>query len=588
MSEEVRHEDDEIVRLIKIVETIFSDPDIVKLPDGISETLKEKALRAIREENADVHMLKGLLTDGFAALIKKGIPFTLDESLNDGSSGEIKTCACLKKSPVIAVMTGTSGVGKTVVMFKIATVLALKKKLKIVLVNMDDSGIVANRKVSVIAEIIGVPAENAFDKIDLPKIIEKHMSADVILIDSAGFSHRDNLKLLELKAFLDSLSHHGPLVFLVLQANVNVAESLAIAEKFKNSGANRIIFTKTDEVSGSFMPMLTVAGESKLPVSYICNGQNVPDDMIAFKREYIEQNFLKRCICGLDELDGLAGDEKDECSESVPQDAGAEIPVIKSDPPEPENHILKYCISARLNKVDPARLATVYNLLDSDCIEIQVGRQLEAAVKNMTGHVRVLRNRICMDTGYVMPHVSIRDNSFDCGPCEYLIRLKGRVAAKFAVEPDCRMVFEDPAEYGIKGIESHDPAFRIRAFWISAAEAGALDGKLPIYDASTIIFTHLEDVVKNNAGRLFGIRECRKMIEVMKNSNSELVEAIMEGPGGIGERNMLKLFKRLLELKVSLLNLFMIFEFIYDALPEFSRGVDYIAQRIKSRINVLD
>ena len=99
---------------------------------------------------------------------------------------------------------------------------------------------------------------------------------DLILMDTAGRSPRDEVKLNELKMFLNEAQADE--VHLVLSSVAGAATLQRTAEKFGEIGTTALVLTKLDEATGlgNLLPLLR---GSRLPLSYVTNGQNVPDDI---------------------------------------------------------------------------------------------------------------------------------------------------------------------------------------------------------------------------------------------------------------------------------------------------------------------
>jgi flagellar biosynthesis protein FlhF len=99
---------------------------------------------------------------------------------------------------------------------------------------------------------------------------------DVILIDTAGRSHKNDLQLGELKVFIDTVKPDKKI--LVCSSNVKTKDLIDIYKKFSISNPNSLIFTKLDETS-SVGQIISLSKFTNLPVDYITTGQKVPDDI---------------------------------------------------------------------------------------------------------------------------------------------------------------------------------------------------------------------------------------------------------------------------------------------------------------------
>jgi flagellar biosynthesis protein FlhF len=124
---------------------------------------------------------------------------------------------------------------------------------------------------------------------------------DLVLIDTAGRNPKDEIRLQELKAFISEASADE--VHLVLSSVAASRTLEQTAERFAAIGTTALIITKLDEANGlgNLLPVLRL---SRMPVSYLTNGQNVPDDI-----EIADSPRLAKLILGL-ENDNRSGDRQ--------------------------------------------------------------------------------------------------------------------------------------------------------------------------------------------------------------------------------------------------------------------------------------
>jgi flagellar biosynthesis protein FlhF len=171
---------------------------------------------------------------------------------------------------------GPTGVGKTTTIAKLSAELSLKQKKKVGIISVDSYRIGAVDQLKTYAAIMGLPFLSAFSKEDLGRAMKKMAGRDVILIDTAGQSHRDVKRLKELGALLgDSLSID---THLVLSAATKSEDMKAAADSFSILKPSSYVFTKVDE-TGTRGGLLDQLMDRKLPVSFITNGQRVPEDI---------------------------------------------------------------------------------------------------------------------------------------------------------------------------------------------------------------------------------------------------------------------------------------------------------------------
>lgn len=177
----------------------------------------------------------------------------------------------------VAAFVGPTGVGKTTTIAKLSAELSLKQKKKVGIISVDSYRIGAVDQLKTYAAIMGLPFLSAFSREDLGKALKKMANRDVILIDTAGQSHRDMKRLEELRGLLGeafSIDTH-----LVLSAATKPEDMREAARNFSILKPVSYVFTKVDE-TGSRGGIIDQMLNLKLPVSYIANGQRVPEDIL--------------------------------------------------------------------------------------------------------------------------------------------------------------------------------------------------------------------------------------------------------------------------------------------------------------------
>jgi flagellar biosynthesis protein FlhF len=184
----------------------------------------------------------------------------------------------VNESPKIIVFIGTTGVGKTTTIAKLAAQQANRNKKRVALITLDNYGISAMAQLGSYAQIIGVPLETAANKSELKRAIKNFKDKDLILIDTPGIGPKDQRQIHELKACINKLA--GPQIHLVLSATTKEKDFNSITENFKDLGFNRLLFTKVDESSaiGNIVNLLI---RTNTPLSFLCNGRKVPGDIEA-------------------------------------------------------------------------------------------------------------------------------------------------------------------------------------------------------------------------------------------------------------------------------------------------------------------
>jgi flagellar biosynthesis protein FlhF len=171
---------------------------------------------------------------------------------------------------------GPTGVGKTTTIAKLAATFKLRQRQKVGLITIDTYRIAAVDQLRTYANIIGVPLKVVLTPQELVAAMKEMSDCDTILIDTAGRSHMDQLKLNELSQFI-AVGKPSE-VHLVLSSTTTQEAMEAALEKFGALRVDQIIFTKLDEAV-SFGVLLNVARTASRALSYITTGQDVPDNI---------------------------------------------------------------------------------------------------------------------------------------------------------------------------------------------------------------------------------------------------------------------------------------------------------------------
>jgi flagellar biosynthesis protein FlhF len=175
--------------------------------------------------------------------------------------------------PRTIALIGPTGVGKTTTVAKLAATFKLKQRRHVGLITLDTYRIAAVDQLRTYAEIIGIPLQVVGSPEELPKALRRCSGCDVILIDTAGRSQRDDPKLEQLASFIRAADPHE--VHLVLSSTCTQAVMLDAVERFSRIRTDEIIFTKLDEAV-SFGVLLNVARKVNKRLSYLTTGQEVP------------------------------------------------------------------------------------------------------------------------------------------------------------------------------------------------------------------------------------------------------------------------------------------------------------------------
>ena len=192
--------------------------------------------------------------------------------------------------PKVVALIGATGVGKTTTLAKIAAKFVLEKGVSAAMITADTYRISAVDQLKTYSDIIGLPLEIVYSPDALKKAIDKHSNKQLILIDTAGRSQYNDYQMKELCEFLavdKNIEKH-----LVMSATTKNRDAETILEHFSVCKPDRVIFTKTDETSSiGLVPNLL--HKKKIALSYLTDGQSVPDDIHPASIEKLAELLLR-------------------------------------------------------------------------------------------------------------------------------------------------------------------------------------------------------------------------------------------------------------------------------------------------------
>lgn len=246
--------------------------------------VEDEQIDAIMKEIDESLPKDAALDQILAAMYQKiilmlGQPYTLDQKQEN------------KKETKYVFFLGSTGVGKTTTIAKIASKLKLEKNKKVILATADTYRIAAVEQLKTYANILSVPLKVIYTPEELGEMKEEMEDYDICLIDTAGCSHRNKEQLKDIQKLLEQIPITSREVYLVLNAATKYRDLKEIADVYKELTDYSIIFTKLDETSSAGV-MLNMRLYTKRPLSYVTWGQNVPDDIGKVDAQKIAKKLL--------------------------------------------------------------------------------------------------------------------------------------------------------------------------------------------------------------------------------------------------------------------------------------------------------
>ncbi|HPM01822.1 MAG: flagellar biosynthesis protein FlhF [Candidatus Cloacimonetes bacterium] len=192
--------------------------------------------------------------------------------------------------PTVVLIVGSTGVGKTTCIAKLAALYKYTYGKKVALVSVDSYRIAAMEQLKAFSDIAKIHFESAYSNNDLIEKINKLQKYEVILIDSAGINTKNVKQLVSLKETIRV--SRADEIHLVMNMTTRYLDMKETLKNFAMIPYNGIILTKLDE-SSSFGDIINLSVEMDKPFSYISFGQNIPEDISLANRNELAQVILR-------------------------------------------------------------------------------------------------------------------------------------------------------------------------------------------------------------------------------------------------------------------------------------------------------
>ena len=197
----------------------------------------------------------------------------------------------VKGRPSIWALVGPTGVGKTTTVAKLAATFQLKHRLDVGMITLDTYRMAAAEQLDTYGRIMDVQTVVAGDAEEAKRAVLQLRGNDVILIDTVGRAPDDRNNLAELEGILKGLP--GLKTHLVLACPTRDADQQRIIQSFQRFSPSNLIFTKLDETR-VYGPIVNRVVEAGLPVSYLTDGQKVPDDLEEASRDGLARRIMPK------------------------------------------------------------------------------------------------------------------------------------------------------------------------------------------------------------------------------------------------------------------------------------------------------
>jgi flagellar biosynthesis protein FlhF len=192
------------------------------------------------------------------------------------------------KTRLVTALVGPTGVGKTTTLAKIAGHAAIRMKKRVAIISTDVFRIGGQEQLIRFGELLGIPTYACADVSSLQELVASLDDCDLILIDTPGSSPSDLARLTKLESVTSAANAR---VHLVISATTRSEDITKIILRFQRFKPHSVIFTKTDEIDSTG----ALAGDllrNDLPVSYVTNGQRVPEDLLVPNADDLARSVL--------------------------------------------------------------------------------------------------------------------------------------------------------------------------------------------------------------------------------------------------------------------------------------------------------
>jgi len=207
-----------------------------------------------------------------------------------------------------------------------------------------------------------------------------------------------------------------------------------------------------------------------------------------------------------------------------------------------------------------------------DIIGLEVGYRLIPLVDRNQGgqlmnRIKGVRKKLSQELGFLIQPVHIRDN-LDLSPTAYRISLHGVTIGEAEIHPERDLAINPGQVFGtLQGIPTKDPAFGLDAVWIEPGQRDqAQTLGYTVVDSSTVVATHLSEILQSHAHELLGHEEVQQMLDVLARSAPKLVEDLVPKVLSLGQ--MLRVLQNLLEEGVPIRDIRTIAETLAEHAPQ--------------------
>ena len=225
-------------------------------------------------------------------------------------------------------------------------------------------------------------------------------------------------------------------------------------------------------------------------------------------------------------------------------------------------------------------------IISTDRISLEIGYNLVSLVGlNKDGllinRIKGVRKKLSHDLGFLIPTVHVKDN-LNIGANNYRIYMKRIVVAEAAVYPEMNLAINPGhIQHTLSGIQCKDPTFGLDAFWIPANQRDYAQGLgFTVVDASTVIATHLNEIIRSNASHLLGYDEAQQLINKLTRVTPKLAETLTSSAQGVPLHVIVTVLQRLLQSGIPIIDIRTISEKMIEAWAK-TKDMDQLVESVR-------
>ncbi len=227
------------------------------------------------------------------------------------------------------------------------------------------------------------------------------------------------------------------------------------------------------------------------------------------------------------------------------------------------------------------------DILKQEVLELELGYQLirladPAMAGDLLERIKSMRRKIATDFGFLIPQLRIRDN-LHLGPNHYQLLLKGVDIGHGEIYPEKFMAMDSGlVSEEMQGVKTKEPAFGLDAIWVEKIDKEeAITKGYTVVDPSTVISTHISELVKKYAQELLTRQDVNELMENVKKSHPVVVEDVQKvASTGLIQR----VLRELLAEKIPIKDMLTILETVSDV-AEVTKNSDIIVEQVRAKLS---